>query len=281
MAALADLELNTAPRGWILYLDPWRLVEVTANAAASYLRGWTERPALLLLVCPQEPEFMTNCLLFPPRQFISACSALFVDHVFPSAKRGPKRPTSTMPGRSRRWLSRNPRRCLRSGHGPARFGVEQRSCPDRKWRDAVARARQLAGLLHRAQGRQCVDRVCRGALAGRHQPGPAIEIGGSHAPSKREKRLLARPTDQRRHRRGRRHRVRPIRPVLHLHACRRPASPPVLRCRCRWHGGGGLPGRLRHAGLLPGVSRPRQHGHQPRLLPRALQGLRRRRQLHP
>ena len=32
MNALADLE-STAPRGWILYLDPWRLVEVPANAA--------------------------------------------------------------------------------------------------------------------------------------------------------------------------------------------------------------------------------------------------------
>ena len=32
MNALADLE-STTPRGWILYLDPWRLVEVPANAA--------------------------------------------------------------------------------------------------------------------------------------------------------------------------------------------------------------------------------------------------------
>ena len=30
MAALADMELKE-PTGWILYLDPWRLVEVTAQ----------------------------------------------------------------------------------------------------------------------------------------------------------------------------------------------------------------------------------------------------------
>ena len=36
MSALADMELKE-PTGWILYLDPWRLVEVPAQSA-SYLR---------------------------------------------------------------------------------------------------------------------------------------------------------------------------------------------------------------------------------------------------
>jgi len=32
MSVLAALE-NTTPRGWILYLNPWRLVEVSASGA--------------------------------------------------------------------------------------------------------------------------------------------------------------------------------------------------------------------------------------------------------